>query len=437
MKSVFIDQWTENSPALAASLTERLFLKGMRELSLHFITYERLPQTPLWGEQLQIAYPDMDLSIQWHVMDRGLRLREKLQIVRSHLCQIVQHADYILLPLGGGEANLQQMITHEALQLFPDKVVFWVEEAGNENVVWMKQYAANRQLYHHVHELISAGNFKAVKKLLTKRVANPQVMQLLDLGLSLKTLDLSRKQAEQYFTILIEVLQHLDSELLEEEIAYIKRMMKLPAGDQKAFISFLYNYAELLYEQQELIDFIVIYYRLAEETLLYALGWDVRNDLNDSAFPFLVRKDAKYALPLTKQEKLTKHFHRYMKILSREVRHIEKKENVRIRRDKCVGLERLSPRDRYFADLYLFFNEKSFETFLDLRHEGVSGHGFADFTKEKFEALLGGQTPLQKIDAILTYLSLKPNYSIFQLVQKAVLGLIAHETLQGVNSNDT
>ena len=197
----------------------------------------------------------------------------------------------------------------------------------------------------------------------------------------------------------------------------------------------LSNYAEYLYTENDLIDFIVLFYRLVEETLLYSIGWDINWNTRDEYRQFFIRTDAAYALSIPKTEKLSKHFHRYMKILKNEIRAIEDRMQVKIRRDKCVGLERLSPQDRFFADLYLFFNSKSLEDFLDLRHEGVSGHGFAEFTKEDFEVMLNGQSPLLFIHPFLKKFDLLPEVSIFNLIQKCVLALLVVEITENKLSN--
>ena len=56
-------------------------------------------------------------------------------------------------------------------------------------------------------------------------------------------------------------------------------------------------------------------------------------------------------------------------------------------------------------------------------HEEVSGHGFADFNKEEFETICGGQSPLEKMGPLLSQLQLKPEFSLFKLVQKGILGI--------------
>ena len=58
------------------------------------------------------------------------------------------------------------------------------------------------------------------------------------------------------------------------------------------------------------------------------------------------------------------------------------------------------------------------EEILELRHEGVSGHDFADFNKEEFETIWGGQSPLEKMDPLLSQLQLKLEFSLFKFVQK-------------------
>jgi hypothetical protein len=429
MKNLFISQWTDESYTLATKIVEKLSSYGERELAIHFFSQNSHIDVSLFLEELHMRYSNVSIDVQTHFLKDNLSIREKIKHVQSLIRRIGSHAERLYLQFHDGDAYLQQMIAHECIQLFPNQVIFFM---GNEDESYFSigQSIQDREFYHHVHELVTSGNFSAAKKLTSNRIKNPLIPRLLDLGQSIRMLDLEKNNSDELFDDLNEVLKQLDSEQSTEEMAYVDLMKKLPDYNQKAFIAFLYNYAELLYAENDLIDFIVLYYRLAEETLLYAIGWNIRWRGANETFPFVVRKDAKYVLPIPKNRKVTRHFHSYMKVLSQEIRSIEERQRVKIRRDKYVGLDRLSPRDRYFAELYLFFKEKTFEEFLDLRHEGVSGHGFADFTKEEFEGMLDGQTPLQKIAPMLEKLSLKPNHSIFVFIQKAVLALVAEETEQ-------
>ena len=67
--------------------------------------------------------------------------------------------------------------------------------------------------------------------------------------------------------------------------------------------------------------------------------------------------------------------------------------------------------------------------YLSALRRGGKGHGFADFNKEEFEAICGGQSLLEKMDPLLSQLQLKPEFSLFKLVQKGILG-IAQENNQ-------
>jgi hypothetical protein len=431
MKNVFISQWTAESYTLATKIIEKLSSYGERELAIHFLSNQQHIDVSLFLEQLHMRYPDVAIDVQTHFLTDKLSIREKIKHVQSLIREIGSHAERIYLQFHDGDAYLQQMIAHECVQLFPSQVIFFMENE-DESYFSIGQSIQDREFYYHVRELVTSGNFSAAKKLTSNRVKNPLIPRLLDLGQKIGMLDLEKNNSDEWFDDLKEVLKQLDSEQSTEEMAYVDLMKKLPDRNQKAFIAFLHNYAELLYAENDLIDFIVLYYRLAEETLLYAIGWDIRWGRSTETSPFVVRKDAKYVLPIPNHEKLTKHYHRYLKVLSQEIRRIEERQRVKIRRDKCVGLDRLSPRDRYFAELYLFFKEKAFEEFLDLRHEGVSGHGFADFTKEEFEGILGCK-PLTKIESILEQQNLLPRFSIFELIGKAVLALIIEELSQSLS----
>lgn len=65
----------------------------------------------------------------------------------------------------------------------------------------------------------------------------------------------------------------------------------------------------------------------------------------------------------------------------------------------------------YFLQLYYFFHDKKLEELLQFRHEGVSGHGFEEFTKEQFKTLCGGQTMLAHIAPMTEMLQVKPDFS--------------------------
>ncbi|OCA81531.1 hypothetical protein A8F94_21905 [Bacillus sp. FJAT-27225] len=288
-------------------------------------------------------------------------------------------------------------------------------------------------VFHHLHQLLQSGNYRAAGKLATGRFKNRKITQMLELAQGLRQFDftLNGLKTESYWTNLTETLEHIDPEEAASEIAFIVEFRKVQRKDQRAFITYLFNYAELLYKDNNLVDFVVLYYRLAEETLLYALGWDINWAIYDDQKQFQIRRDAEYFLRIPANERLTKHYHRYLKVLEQEIYRLNGRPGVIIRPGGSVGLDKLSGRDEYFAMLYLFFKEPSFSKFLDLRHQGVSGHGFADFNKADFEEMLGG-APLEKIAPLLGKLGLRPDYSIFGLISKAALALAAEEVQKQV-----
>lgn len=209
---------------------------------------------------------------------------------------------------------------------------------------------------------------------------------------------------------------------------YVERMKKLRKGSQKEFIFFIHNYASFLYEQEDLIDFVVLYYRLVEESLLYALGWDyVENVGPGNGYRFVKQTGKRFVLPLHPHE-MSRYFHHYLRALKKEIRKIENEyTGVSLLNGNITALDQLNERDRYFADIYHAFQDEELIDFLDLRHEGVSGHGFADFTVEDFERICGGMPPLVKIKPTLEKLGLVPEFSLFDLVQKAVLALLKED----------
>lgn len=359
-----------------------------------------------------------------------LEEREKLNHRKTHIENVINNIEdrftKVYTFLTEDNQSFQHLLSHALMQRFHQKVIFLTgngEFAAGNHESEVKVLSQN--LYEHIHELVTSGNFTAAKKMITfNNFKDQRIIHLLDLGEYLKILHIPNHNGTMYFQILNDVLITINEENDSEEIKYIERIEGLWKNDQKAFIFYLHNYAEFLYKENDLIDFIVLFYRLAEETLLYSIGWDINWNTSVEQKQFFIRKDALYSLRIPRIGNLSKHFHRYMNVLKQEIRSIEERQQVKIRRDKCVGLERLSDRDKYFAELYLFFNNKKLEEFLDLRHEGVSGHGFADFTKEDFERILGG-SPLEKFNDVLTLLELNPEFSVFRLVQKAILALVA------------
>jgi hypothetical protein len=378
------------------------------------------------GEVLDFNYVEYTFNF----LVEPLKDLETLNLRKAYIENIVHNLDgqftKVYTCLSEDHQSFQHFLSHALMQRFHQKVVLLTDKGefiAENRETEVKVFSQN--LYEHLHELVTSGNFSAAKKMITfHQIQDKRIIHLLDLGDYFKNLHIPNHNGSMYLQLLKDVLLSINEENSPEELDYIERMEGLWKNDQRAFILYLHNYAEFLYKENDLIDFIVLYYRLAEEALLYSIGWDINWYTRDERKQFFVRKDAVYSLRIPRTEKLSKHFHRYMKVLNQEIRTIEERQQVKIRRDKCVGLDRLSDRDRYFADLYQFFNHKKFEEFLDLRHEGVSGHGFADFTKEDFERILGG-SPLEKFNQILTILELNPEFSVFQLVQKAILALIA------------
>lgn len=420
MKNIFIGTWSEQVPNVILDLSYKLSMDRGDKLHIYLITTEQLDEVCL-SEQINENHLNVSFELYTCYVGSQFSISEKLQKVQSLIKSIGDGVRQIYLRFHEGAILIEQMVAHECVQMYPDKVVFLVD-SKSQNQCLVGEVMHERGLYHHVYELVSSANFSAAKKLLADHADHSLIVQLLELGNKLRTLDMDKHESDSLFSQLKQALSLLRSEKSCEEEEFIDSFKSLPKQEQKVFISFLFNYAELLYEEHDLIDFVVLYYRLAEEVLLYALGWDV-----GSANTFVLRKDAKYKLKIPKNERVTRHFRSYMKVLRQEIYHIEQRHHVRIKFDQCIGLERLPPRDRYFVELYLFFKNESMEKFLALRHEGVSGHGFADFTKEKFEAMFKGNAPLEKMGELLDKLSLRPTYSIFKLIQRAVLGLVVEK----------
>ncbi|GGA92061.1 hypothetical protein [Ornithinibacillus halotolerans] len=338
--------------------------------------------------------------------------------------EITKH-DRIYLHLGQGNGSFQHVLSHLCLQHYHAQSVLLM---GNGFTVEyfiripVTERMSDYQFYHHVQEFLHSGNYQSAKRMLKTRYNHKRINHLLDFGTNLFSLEttLASNPKLDMFDYLGETLRTLDND--PEEIAYVKSMKGIRHYDQTAFIKYLYNYASFLYENEDLVDFIVLYYRLVEETLLYAIGWDY-DDRSMNHTNFKKREHATYVLDFPNWW-FSRHFYKYNQALREEIARIEKKHRGRVYRSghTFIGMEHLSERDRYFVNVYLQFNDRELIHLLDLRHEGVSGHGFADFSIEKFTTICGGVSPLAKVEPILEELGLRPEHSLFKLIGKVVLG---------------
>lgn len=418
MRNIVIYQW--QGKALLRFLLDRLKERNTVPDEIHIFTASDF--------EIENVKERLNRDSYIHTV-QGKTPPERKEYLSRKLKDIIRPQDNVYLNLGNGELQFSQMLVHLCFEKYHGQLVLLLESGRSLdyiNAVPMKDKMTELQFYHHVHELLQSGNYQSAKSIIQTRFTNKEINKLLDFAHALFNLelDLPAHSTTDFFSVLENVLKEIDGN--EKQIAYVRRMKALRNQGQKEFIFFIYNYAAFLYDTDDLIDFIVLYYRLVEESLLYAIGWNYREEA-DGTFTFMYRKGSKYALEFPNWP-VNRYFHHYLKALKQKIRNIEESySQVKIRRNKCVGLEKLTEEEQFFVKLYMQFNDKELEDFLDLRHEGVSGHGFADFTKEKFEQLCGGKTPLEKIEPILQDLDLIPEYSLFELTQKAVLGLLRME----------
>lgn len=436
MANLFFHQWSEldqlnNRYPYLEDVIETLEQESeVDELTVHLLSSE-LPKKNqvLLVEETLNANAKIMVKVELHNVTNGSLITRQERLV-SIFQELVQEEDTVFIHMGQGDLATQHAIAHLGIQDYKSQVTFLTGNGLKKryyfNYLKPDDYMSSRRFYHHIHDYVLSSNYSAAKRLVDRELKDKRISKLLQFGYDLKELNLS--DHNECFDLLKSVLIENDAE--SSEIRYVERMKKLGVYNQKAFIMFLYNYAEHLYEEDDLIDFLVLFYRLTEEMLLYTMGWDINYPENKERSRLIVRKNAKYSIPFPNWY-VSNHFHTYLKVVKKEVRQIEKKHRnkVSIKRNKCTGLKKLSSEERYFADIYMFFCNKRLSDFLDLRHEGVSGHGFAEFSKQKFEELCGGRTPLEMLDPMLNTLNLKPEHSLFRLLQKAILASISTEIM--------
>lgn len=351
-------------------------------------------------------------------------LKESLQI-------ILKKEGILVIYISSESTSNHHLLAHVAAQEYQSQTVFLYENEKEGisyyNTLSTSRYFSSVQKYHHVYEFISSGNYKTALKFM-KNELSPEAKKILNLGHSLLSLHVP---SDTPFNIVKDVLVKIP-DISSSELNYVEHMKKLRKFDQLAFIQYLHNYAEHLYEDNNLIDFVVLMYRLAEELLLFAIGWDIDRYSRDDRSQFMLRYNARYQVPLP--ERTSRRYYDYFTALKKEKMKIQKKYHpkVKIERNKVEGIELLNKYERYVADLYSFFYSKKVVEFLDLRHNGVSGHGFTDFSKEMFEELCEGESPLEMFRPVLIKVGVLPEHSIFKLVQKASLALLSPELKEKV-----
>ncbi|WP_042454307.1 hypothetical protein [Neobacillus dielmonensis] len=349
--------------------------------------------------------------------------------LKVFLHSYIDENDEIFILLQKESAPIGHLLTQIGAAEYHEQVYFLTEDDRRASrLSFTTAEETNFDLIQHVSELIYSGNYQSASVLLNERLAakHAEVNDLLHFGNKLFLLDFENEYVpgkQNPLNLLADTLTSTDISD-NEEVNYLISLLPIQDQEQRPFIALLHNYAEFLYEQDDVIDFIVLYYRLVEETLLFALGWD-----HDKRGQFVYREDSNYKLVLPKW-RLTKHYHRYNQALQEYIRMLEEKKQVRIQAGHQVGCEKLSDEEAYFVHLYLALREKGIVKCIEFRHEGISGHGFADLSKKELEILCGGKTPLEILNPLLERLGLKPEYSIFNLLNKGVLALLQEKVLE-------
>ncbi|PLT28595.1 hypothetical protein [Peribacillus deserti] len=358
------------------------------------------------------AQPDIPASIgdyKVHRLSNELENAEKE--IEQILADQVGEKDKMYLRLGE-TPDIYQMIFMQILLERYGKSSYFIK--GSEIVPGFTAEDKIQDLYARLHDLICKRNYHSAGKLVYNSFQSPELTKMLIFGERLKSLDLAVADGqEDYFDLLIETLREMDED--DELIDYAVRMKNLRNRDQKAFISYLHNSAARLFEENKLIDFVVLYYRLAEELLLFALGWDI--DWDKPGHSFVYRKEAYFKLDFPDKERVTRHFHSYLRTLEKHVKRLEKKSE----RNQV---------DQYFIELYRLFSKEEFQEILKLRHAGVSGHGFCDFSKEQFNNICE-MDPLEKMEPIFSFLNIPFEDGLFELVEKSSLYLARKELETG------
>lgn len=275
------------------------------------------------------------------------------------------------------------MLLHHIMQHYPQKLQIVQKEQ-----VLSHQVIPYEDTYHLIHNFIIHNRFVAAELALNRQ--DKKLMHLLQFATRLtygESAFTNVNATDYYFKVLKEVLIE-DVQAPNDKIQFVDTMQGLLYEKQMPFIYFLQSYAALLYEDSDMSDFVLMYYRLAEELLLYAMGWDV----NKSGH-FIIRKGATSSLTLPSRI-LSKHFNSYLNYIKQS--------------DSFYALQLLEQ-----------FDQPWLQEVIQLRHDGISGHGFKAYRQRDIEDICGGH-PLEKITPLLQHYNVHAPYDFFTIIKEAM-----------------
>ncbi|MEY4480312.1 MAG: hypothetical protein RLZZ267_990 [Bacillota bacterium] len=287
------------------------------------------------------------------------------------------------------------------------KVAAQAFEANRALATTVQLVKGKSQMTAICRELVLSGNYRSVKELY-KPALQSDLWRLLTLAENLHNCNVMAFRADM--KVVMRVLEQFRSD--PHELAFCQQMLVLEEKEQRAFIYYLYSLAQLFDEREAMVDFIVVFFRLVEELLLFAIGWDVdgQQKLRESRYrrPIMLNEGERIAT-----------FAVFKRVLQGYVQRA-------IKQGRTSDLEMA-----LCAELYDLIQSVEVANVLELRHEGVSGHGFADLSRDHVLEISGGVEPLERIRPLMEKFELVPSYSIFRLVDEAIL-LLLSESEQGV-----
>jgi hypothetical protein len=296
------------------------------------------------------------------------------------------------------DLGVQRDTYFEQMNDFILKVAATAFEAGTMVQPETQVFKGKHQMQALCRELVLSGNYRSVKQLYKPSI-NSDLWRLLTLAENLHNCHATGLQSE--LELVIRILEQFRSD--PKELEFCRQMLALEGKEQRAFIAYLYSLAQLFDEREAMVDFIVIFFRLMEELMLYAIGWDVDNQQK--------LKESNYRRPIVLNEgERIATFAVFKRVL-----------------EKHAGSEK----EQLCAELVALLHREEVARVLEIRHEGVSGHGFADLSRDRVLQVSGGVEPLERIRPLMEKFELVPSYSIFRLVDEAIL-LLLSESEQGV-----
>lgn len=295
----------------------------------------------------------------------------------------------------------------KGIELLPDSFYIIYKDQNHRTYSYsIDHYFQESKILQLIEKYLSAYHFRAVEELFVGKHVPHRFLKLFILydkldqlafepkyprgnGRVVKNQDPYREENQLFDNLLEFVHKHQ----LYEYVEYVENMRGLIYCKQNAIIPFLYHQMMRYYEEHNYIDFIVRHYRLLEELLIFALGWDIGNNGK-----FLLRHQNAYTpWPI----KLHKNQNTY--------------------RNLAKEYQEMCQRQMVYPKLLEYINHPDVAELIEMRHESIGGHGFEEITHADIERRFTRHDFAQTLKSVIEQFGVPIQYSYYEILNHIIL----------------